>query len=429
MAIDSSPPCNMAKLCLLALPMSLGISILGHHASIAQMPMPAMAMPSTEMQGDRTLPVLPDNLPAWLSNKQKNHIYRKRGRYNDDVYRNVPHLGRDLNAVAVGHALAYEHLVTGKANDLETKTFQQIDWVLKHPPRLMPDEASISATFGRRFGVLEQVFDWTHILHAQTIDVLASNQLTDAEKDAAIERLYQFYKNNVPYAITGLPMNMGYLDSQPYSKAFRQKYPKVNGLFWGYHWLQGAMYDALYQKSNVEQRTTYDITGKQYREVELYRTDRAFMPMFAALSPRFATRFPEISNTFDNLHMLHDLVNDILASDWMTEQQQDEQVKRAIWLVMDANHKAMEAGKQYGKDGLHDHRYMPGMPGMGMMPEGTTGHDHTNHSEKGKMPGMQNTPSQNEIVPGRQDGGVPTIKEIPVMPEAQPPKSNPHHNH
>ena len=130
-----------------------------------------------------------------------------------------------MNALAVGHAFAYEDLVTGKAKDLETKTFNRIDWVLKNPPRFMPDEANVSPTFGRKYGVLEQVFDWTHILHAQTVDVLASTKLTDAQKDAEIERLYQFYVESVPYVVTPLPMNMGYLDSQPYSKAFRQEHP------------------------------------------------------------------------------------------------------------------------------------------------------------------------------------------------------------
>lgn len=337
---------------------------------------------------DRTLPAVPTNLPAWMDNKDRNHIYRKRGSYNDDIY-NVRALALDLNAVAVGHALAYEDLVTGKAEDLETKTFDRINWVLKNPPRFMPDEANISPTFGRKYGVLEQVFDWAHILHAQTVDVLASEGLTDAEKEAEIERLYEFYVENVPYAITDLPMNMGYLDSQPYSKAFRQKYPKVNGLFWGYHWLQGSMYDLLYGKTVAEQKAAYVEMAKQYHEVELYRTDRPFMPMFAEVSPRFAQRFPYISNVFDNLHMLHDMVNDILASDWISEQQKEEQIKRAIWLVMAANHQGMEPGKQYGNDGLHDHRFMEGMPGMGLMPEEAM--EHHNHNSMPATPAQEMT--------------------------------------
>ncbi|GCL49650.1 hypothetical protein NIES3804_12060 [Microcystis aeruginosa NIES-3804] len=335
----------------------------------------------------QTLQAIPDNIPAWMYNKQRNHIYPQRGVYNNAIY-NVRDLALDLNAIAVGHAFAYEDIVTGKAKDLETKTYQKINWVLKNPPKFMPDEGNISPTFGRKYGVLEQVFEWAHIFHAQTVDVLASSKLTNKEKEAEIEKLYKFYLTKVPYAITGLPMNMGYLDSQPYSKAFRQKYPKVNGLFWGYHWLQGTMYDLLYEKTLEEQKQAYKQVGKQYHSQELYRTDRAFMPMFAELSPKFAGRFPEISNTFDNLHMLHDMVNDILASDWLTPQQKDEQITRAIWLVMAANHQGMAAGKNYGGEGLHDHRFESGIPGMGLMPTDISheGHNHDNHDNSEKKP-------------------------------------------
>ncbi len=107
----------------------------------------------------------------------------------------------------MGHAFAYEDLVTGKAKNLETKTFERINWVLKNPPRFMPDEANVSPTFGRKYGVLKQVFDWAHILHAQTVDVLASTKMTNAEKEAKIERLYRFYSESVPYAIAPLPID------------------------------------------------------------------------------------------------------------------------------------------------------------------------------------------------------------------------------
>ena len=313
----------------------------------------------------RELSPLPANVPVWLNNKKRNHIFYKRGRYNDAVYKIDP-LARDLNAVAVGHAMAYEDLVTGKAAELETKTYARIDRVLKNPPRFMPDEAAISPTFGRKYGVLEQVFDWTHVLHAQTVDVLASTRLTEAEKDREIEALWKYYFESVPYAITPLPMNMEYLDGQPYSGAFRTKYPKVNGLFWGYHWLQGAMYDTLYRVPFEWQKKSYEVMGPRYREVELYRTDRAFMPMFAETSPRFAAKFPQIANAFDNLHMLHDLVNDILATEWMSEAQKEEQILRAVWMVSAAAHKGEQPGKE-AADRLHDHRHFNGMPGMGMM--------------------------------------------------------------
>lgn len=90
-----------------------------------------------------------------MYNKQRNHIYPQRGVYNNAIY-NVRDLALDLNAIAVGHAFAYEDIVTAKAKDLETKTYQKINWVLKNPPKFMPDEGNISPTFGRKYGVLNR---------------------------------------------------------------------------------------------------------------------------------------------------------------------------------------------------------------------------------------------------------------------------------
>ena len=61
----------------------------------------------------------------------------------------------------------------------------------------------------------------------------------------------------------------------------------------------------------------------------------------------------------------------------MTETEQKEQIQRAIWLVMAANHQNEEPGKDYGGDGLHDHRFVEGIPGMGLMPATV---NHENHS-------------------------------------------------
>ena len=38
------------------------------------------------------------------------------------------------------------------------------------------------------------------------------------------------------------------------------------------------------------------------------------MPMTAAVAPVFASRYPEAAIIFDNLHAMHDVVSDILAS-------------------------------------------------------------------------------------------------------------------
>jgi hypothetical protein len=127
--------------------------------------------------------------------------------------------------------------------------------------------------------------------------------------------------------------------------------------------------------------------------------------MFAENSPRFAARFPEIANTFDNLHMLHDLVNDALASDWMSETQKEEQIQRAIWLVMAANHEGMEAGKTYGANKLHDHRFMEGMPGMGWMGD-IEGVEHLNHGQNNSESNMMNHQMNHQMNHGENKPGM-----------------------
>ncbi len=102
--------------------------------------------PATVTSGPRTLPPLPANLPAWLDSKLNNEIFYHRGPYNFAIYE-IPTLARDMNGVAVGHSMAYEALVTGREDQLETKVFNQIDRVLKNPPKLMPAERVLSPTF------------------------------------------------------------------------------------------------------------------------------------------------------------------------------------------------------------------------------------------------------------------------------------------
>lgn len=302
--------------------------------------------------------------PSWLDNPGADHLFHKPASYNWAIER-IPEFAKDMYATGVGHAMAYEALVTGKADQLETKVFSTIDAVLRRAPNKPVDEAAISPTFVRKYGALEKVFDWAHTLHFQTIDVLAHPGWTDVQREAEIERLWSFYQAQ-PYAITGLPMNMEYLDSFEYSGAFRTRYPKVNGLFWGYHWLQTVNYDMLYRVPIVDQAPQYKVLGERYQESELYKTDRDFMPMTAELSPRFAKRFPQIANAFDNLHMLHDNVNDILTQERLTEPEKRAAVKEAIIRVLASTHANEKPGAGEALT-LHDHRHPTSVPGMGMM--------------------------------------------------------------
>ncbi|MBL8059419.1 MAG: hypothetical protein JNK63_01745 [Chthonomonas sp.] len=313
----------------------------------------------------------PNDLPKWLDANGADHLFYKPAPYNWAIDR-IPAFAKDMYATGVGHAMAYEALVRGESPQLETKVYDQIHWVLKHQPTKPVDEGAISPTFQRQYGALEKVFDWAHTLHFQTIDVLAHPGWTDERREQEIEALWKFYTTQ-PYAITGAPMNMVFLDSFPYSGKFRAQFPKVNGLFWGYHWLQTVNYDMLFRVPVKDQAPQYAVIGERYHDAELYKTDRDFMPMTAELSPRFAKRFPMIANAFDNLHMLHDNVNDILVEPSLNEREKQEQVKIAIYRVLASTHQNEDWEDTEGKENtLHDHRHPMSMPGMGWM-KGTDG--------------------------------------------------------
>jgi hypothetical protein len=311
-----------------------------------------------------TLPMAPHPVPLWMRSKAPDKMHERTASYNDSIYR-IPSFAKDMFGTGVGHAMAYEALVRGQLKTLETKTFDSIDRVLRSPPRFEVDESALSPTFGRRYGSLVKVFEWAHQLHFQTIDVLMTPGWTHKEKEQELERLWLRYVDQ-PYALTGLPMNMETLDSQPYSANFRKRFPKVNGLFWGYHWLQTVNYDMLFGIRAKDQLAQYAVLGKRYRTEELYKVDREFMPMMAELSPRFAKRFPQIANAFDNLHMLHDNVNDILATLDSTDHWKTTEIEQAIIRLLATTHHDCKPQTQ-GNLLIHDHRHPPSMPGMGYM--------------------------------------------------------------
>jgi hypothetical protein len=53
------------------------------------------------------------------------------------------------------------------------------------------------------------------------------------------------------------------------------------------------------------------------------------MPMTAAVAPTFAARYPEAAIIFDNLHGMHDVISDILASPEVPREKKREEILRA----------------------------------------------------------------------------------------------------
>jgi hypothetical protein len=130
--------------------------------------------------------------------------------------------------------------------------------------------------------------------------------------------LLAYYRTRPDLAFSSKPKSKTLMEGQPYSLAFRQGYPKFNGLIWGYHWLQVGLYDALLAGSTpVERTSNISAAVARFRQmlVDPLRALPFIMPMTPAVAPLFTARYPEAAAIFDNLHSMHDVISDILATD------------------------------------------------------------------------------------------------------------------
>jgi hypothetical protein len=230
-----------------------------------------------------------------------------------------PAVDRLFAAFDFGHGILYETLWTrpdAPASLLEEEIYDRLTKdILVNPPRMHMPEQSFMPRYARLVPLAKEMFEWAHILHRQTYDILADERIAD--KDAAMAELLDYYFTS-PLAFTDVPKGMAIMDEQHFSMEFRQAYPKFNGLIWAYHWLQVAVYEPLLLHHTPEERQTA-MNALLARFWQMLEDPPAKlpseMPMTPAIAPEFTARYPRFAAIFDNLHMMHDVISDILVSD------------------------------------------------------------------------------------------------------------------
>jgi len=264
------------------------------------------------------------------------------GDFNWTFRRTYPGADRLFNAFDYGHAILYEKLYTRPGADVSLLEDKEYNFITKQllvsPPNLPLEEAAIEVAYAKMAPEAKMMFDWAHLFHRQVYDVLADEKLSQGEKDAAIDRLISYYKTRPDLAFSSSPKSMDLMEGQPYSLTFRNKYPKFNGLIWGYHWLQVGLYEPLMVGKNLEERqagvTAAVARFRQMLENAPEHMPR-IMPMTAAVAPTFAKRYPEAAIIFDNLHSMHDVVSDILANPKVPQNRKRTEILRAGALYRD----------------------------------------------------------------------------------------------
>ena len=229
---------------------------------------------------------------------------------------------RLFNAFDYGHAILYETLLARPSPDAERRLEGHelqfiVEHVLRDPPDVPLSEHAIGPRYVTLVPELAAMFEWTHMLHRQIYDVWADEWLDPARKDAAVQALLRYYRTRPDLALSARPKSMMLMEGQPYSLAFRNASPRFNGLIWSYHWLQMALYDALMlSRDRADARRQVDTTVARFWAMlsSPPTSTPTVMPMAAAVAPTFTARYPDAAIIFDNLHALHDVVADILAS-------------------------------------------------------------------------------------------------------------------
>jgi hypothetical protein len=243
------------------------------------------------------------------------------GAFNWVFLERYPAAARLFNAFDYGHAILYETLYQARdsaAGEALTHAYRYLTTdLLVRPPRYAVSEEAIEPSYAKLAWRALRMFDWAHVLHRQIYDVYADERLSPAGRDSLIERLTDYYLADRAYAFAPVPKAMALMDEQAYSQVFRQRFPTFNGLIWAYHWLQVGLYEPFVVGRTPEERRA-GVLAAVARFWEMLEAPPLsmprVMPLTPIIAPQFTRRHPRAAAIFDNLHMMHDIVSDILTS-------------------------------------------------------------------------------------------------------------------
>ena len=271
------------------------------------------------------------------------------GDFNWTFLRRYPEAARLFNAFDYGHAVLSEVLYTRRDSAQQaTRLARAYGYLttdlLQRPPRFAIAEEAIMPSYARLAWKAKMMFDWAHVLHRQIYDIYADERLDDSTKRALVERVTDYYLGRRDLAFAPVPKAMELMDEQYYSQVFRRRHPTFNGLIWAYHWLQIGLYEPLIAGDSPEaRRSGVALALGRFWEMLLAPPGSMprVMPMTPAVAPRFTARHPRAAAIFDNLHMMHDIVSDILAADTVPPHRKRAVIYEALAELQDTTRNVM----------------------------------------------------------------------------------------
>ena len=253
--------------------------------------------------------------------EQRDEWFYLPGSFNWQFLATYPSAARLFNAFDYGHAVLYERLYTerGDATEALEKEYRFLTTdLLVRPPRFAVVEEAIMPSYAKAAWRAKQMFDWAHVLHRQIYDIYSDARLDTSARDSLIERVTDYYLARREYAFAPVPKSMDLMEEQYFSRTFRRAYPKFNGLIWAYHWLQVGLYEPLIRgRTPAERKAGLEAAVARFWSMlkDPPASMPTSMPMTSAIAPAFSQRHPRAAAIFDNLHMMHDIISDVLVAD------------------------------------------------------------------------------------------------------------------
>lgn len=370
-------------------------------------------------------------LAACAGAPARDEVFRLPASYNFAFYDTYEDAARSFYAAHYAHFGAYETLLDhGEDATAEMETFhRRVLHYVERPPRFEPPAEIIAPEWSKMAFETGRSMDWTHMLHSQLYDILTDDRVE--EKRRAGERAIAYYLSRPGAAFSTRGYGHRWMEGGgSWAGTFRRKYPGINGILWAYHWHHAAVYEALMEPDPAERARELERVIATFEDSVLADPPEE-MPLTAEIAPRFSRTFPSAAQIFDNLHMMHDVVNDIMADPSLSRPEKEAEIERmrrnmtyaaqeaviAPGMPMGEGH-AMSEGAMRVPTRLPDGSWLPqGHPDARLAdmeelmrplgPEGAPGaggHEHDGHEPGGDRPGGDGHGGQREHEPNGPGG-------------------------
>lgn len=180
-----------------------------------------------------------------------------------------------------------------------------------------------------------RAIDWTHAHHEQTYDIMSDNDIPWSEKKKYTDRALKYYLEQNPdvarsIAPLDITMRRAAVMMKPYFTLYRNYYPKSSTWAFVAHWWHPAVYESMMLGGNDKDQEMILSQMNATMLDEVFKDRPMRMLLSREVMPRYSRMSPESANIFDNLHMLHGIVYDILAYEKWTPEQKRAELYRVV---------------------------------------------------------------------------------------------------